>query len=451
MQIFNKSLILFSVSFFVWGALHADDNVSPRKRIRLPGLENGALKIRDVPGTKEDPAIYKPVIKFEDRHIRYVNRNPDGSVTLPGGGQKTTRRQNWKKETPIPFDSLAAQITGKKTKMGIQWAPMRIPGTVHGVRIPDVQLSADQSVFAFVETAGKTDGPNGSRIILLNAHNWNIIRIIQSDRIIKRLCFINGTQSLAALCETQSVMKQKAGLAIFDLKRGTENAFRGLPSAVSGNILADYNGRLYISHRTKNEVWRFDRDIFRDYRILRTESKNPVIALSPNGKFLAVGNPSKGLIRIYKISDLRPIGSTVLPENYPLAQLIFIDNDKQFFCAADPLQNTSAIVLRNQQSFELSGNSAGFNAITGDGKYLIHCKKVRGEMEIVNAVTLDKERAVIPEGVHPMTRGGDPAFVFHLEASNTIAVFDSKGNFYVLHFPRNGKKYQKETVFMPVI
>ena len=139
-----------------------------------------------------------------------------------------------------------------------------------------------------------------------------------------------------------------------------------------------------------------------------------------------------------------------MPENYPIVQLIFIDNDKQFLCAADPLQNTAAIVLRDQQTFDLKGNSAGFNTITGDGKYLIHCKKVRGELEILNVNTLDKENSVIPENIAPLTKGGDPAFVFPLEASNTIAILDTKGNFYLLHLPRDAKKYQKETVFMPV-
>jgi hypothetical protein len=87
---------------------------------------------------------------------------------------------------------------------------------------------------------------------------------------------------------------------------------------------------------------------------------------------------------------------------------------------------------------------------TGDGKYLIHCKKVRGELEIINTETLVKERAVIPETIVPQTRGADPAFVFHLEASGTIAILDTKGNFYLLHLLKNGRKYQKETIFMPV-
>ena len=64
--------------------------------------------------------------------------------------------------------------------------------------------------------------------------------------------------------------------------------------------------------------------------------------------------------------------------------------------------------------------------------------------------TLDKENSVIPENIAPLTKGGDPAFVFPLEASNTIAILDTKGNFYLLHLPRDAKKYQKETVFMPV-
>ena len=449
MQNTNKILILFAVLFFVWGGLHATEQ--KQKRIKLPGLENGVLKIRDVPGADDsEDKHYSPTINVDKRRIRYVKRNPDGSVTHPGGGLKTNRRQSWSKVTPVPVDSLAALIAGKKTAMGTQWAPTRIPGTVHGVRIPDVQLSVDQSLFAFVETTGNTDGPNGSRIVLMNAHDWNVIRVIYTDRIVKRLCFIGSTQKIAALCENQSAMKQKSGLAIFHLKHGGEIAFRVLPSALSGNMLSDRNGRLYISHREKNEIWRFEQEITRDYRILRTDSKNPVSALSPNGKFLAAASPENGLIRIYKISDLRPIRSTKMPENYPIVQLIFIDNDKQFLCAADPLQNTAAIVLRDQQTFDLKGNSAGFNTITGDGKYLIHCKKVRGELEILNVNTLDKENSVIPENIAPLTKGGDPAFVFPLEASNTIAILDTKGNFYLLHLPRDAKKYQKETVFMPV-
>ncbi|MBR2428193.1 MAG: WD40 repeat domain-containing protein [Lentisphaeria bacterium] len=450
MQITSKILILFSVLCFVWGILSAREAEPKRKPIRLPGLENGVMKIRDVPGTGEENSVEMPQIRVDNRRIRYVKRNPDGTVTLPGGGLKTNRKQKWRKETPVPFDSLAANVTGKISKLGIQWTPLRTPGTVHGVRIPDVQLSADQSLFAFVETTGEPDGPYGSRIILMNSHNWNILRIISTDRLIKRICFMNGTTKLAALCETQPVMKQKAGLAVFHLKSGEETAFRVLPAALSSNIISDNRGRLYLSHKTKNEIWRFEQNIFRDYRILRTDSKNPIIAISPNGQYIAAGSGEKGVIRVYKLSDLRPIFNAKLPKDYPLSQLIFIDNEKQFFCAADPLQNTAAIVVRDQQSFELKGNNAGFNAITGDGKYLIHCKKVRGELEVIHGESLDRENFVVPEMIHPVTRGGDPVFVFPLEASGTLAVLDSKGNFYLLYLPKNGKRYQKETVFMPV-
>ncbi len=449
MQSINKILIPVSVLFFVWGTLFAQQQEPPRKKIKLPGLENGVLKIQDVPGVQEETTEEKPEIFVDNRRIRVVKRNPDGTVTLPGGGLKTIRKQKWKKETPLPPDSLAAEITGAKSPMGIQWTPLRIAGTVQGVRLPDVQLSLDQSLFAIVETTGKVEGPWGSRIILMNSHNWNIIRILTTERVITRLCFINGTQQIAALCNAQPVMKQNAGLAVFHLKSGKETAFRQLPDAVSGSMISDYNGHIYIAHREKKQVWRFEKDITQFPKTIRTNDVNPVIALSPNGKFFAVSS-SSGKITLHKVSDMRPITSIKAPENYPFSQIIFIDNDKQLFCAANPLQNSSAVVLRNRQFFELNGNNAGFNAITGDGKYLIHCKKVRGEIEVINTETLVKESAVIPETVSPQTRGGDPAFVFHLEASGTIAVLDTKGNFYLLYLPKNGRKYQKETVFMPV-
>lgn len=449
MQSINKILITVSVLFFVWGALFAQQQEQPRKKIKLPGLENGALKIQDVPGVQEETTEEKPEIFVDNRRIRFVKRNPDGTVTLPGGGLKTSRKQKWKKETPLPPDSLAAGITGAKTQMGIQWTPLRMAGTVQGVRLPDMQLSLDQSVFAIVETTGKVEGPWGSRIILINSHNWNIIRIITTERQITRLCFIHNTQQIAALCKSQPVMKQDAGLAVFHMKTGKETAFRQLSDSLSGSMFSDYNGRIYIAHREKKQVWRFEKDIMQYPKTIRTNDADPVIALSPNGKLFAVSS-SSGQITLHKVSDLRPIASIKAPENYPFSQIIFIDNDKQLFCAANALRNSAAIVLRNRQFFELNGYNAGFNAITGDGKYLIHCKKVRGELEIINTETLVKERAVIPETIVPQTRGADPAFVFHLEASGTIAILDTKGNFYLLYLLKNGKKYQKETIFMPV-
>lgn len=449
MRMMNKILITVSVLFFVWGGLHAQTQKPERKKIQLPGLENGVLKIQNVPGVQDNTAEVKPEIIVDNRRIRFVKRNPDGTVTLPGGGVRSTRKREWKKETPVPPGCLAAEITGKISPMGIQWTPLRFPGTVQGVRLPDMQLSLDQSLFAIVETTGKTEGPWGSRIILMNSHNWNIIRIINTDRLIKRICFMNGTHQLAAVCGEQPIMKQSAGLAVFHLKSGRETAFRKLPAGLCGSMFSDYNGRIYIAHKEKKQIWRFEKDITGYPKTVRTTDANPVIAMSPNGKLFAVST-SQGVVELRKISDLRTLSRIKAPENYPFSQIIFIDNDKQLFCAADPLRNTAAVVLRNRQTFELTGNNAGFNAITGDGKHLIHCKKVRGEIEIINVDTLDKEKSVIPEIVQPVTRGGDPAFVFSLEASGTLAILDTQGNFYVLYYPRNGKKYQKETIFRPV-
>lgn len=423
---------------------------APRKKVILPGLEGGALKIQKTPGFSEEQPEEIPQIEVDNRQIRTMEKNPDGSAPeLHGGGLTTTRRQNWEKRTPLPADSLAAKISGKEGKTSLQWVPTRIPGSVYGTRLPDLALSNDQSVFAFVETTGKEDGPFGSRIVLMNAHSWTVIRIIETERQIIKVCFAGNTMNLAAVCKKQDELKQFAGLAVFHLKSGKEVSFRKLPESLCGQMLSDRSGRIYLGDKAKTELRRFQLpDETNEPQIIAVDEVDPVLALSPNGKLLAVGG-TNGRINLYKISDMRPISTVNIPKGYPLSQIIFIDNNKSFICAAKPDSNTPSFVLRANQVFHLQGYSSGFNSITPDGKTLIHAKKVNGELEMLNPVSLQQEDRVIPDSIQPVTRGGDPQFVFFLEANRTFAVLDSKGNFYLLYHPKREKKFQKETIFMP--
>ncbi len=417
----------------------------PRKKIVLPGLENGVLKLQEDPADEQKRTEKKEILS-DTRQIHYWEPSQvQGDFHLPGGGQRTNRKQTWHKETPVMPSSWAAEIPSDHRL--IQWIPQIRQGESIGSRLQDAVLSADQSVFVFVERTGEQQGPYGSRIILLNACTWRIMKIFEIPRKINRIVLSGTGHYVIALCGEQEDMKQRYGLSVIRLDTGKEQQFTPLHKSLNGSFLCDRDNYIYIASTAKNEIAVYSAGkISGEPEILKTAAPDVALALSPDGKRVAAANRN-GSIEFFKTADRRLLQTEKLASAYPVRQLVFLDNSRNFICAPDVLSDRSSIVYRDRQVFELNGRSGGWNGLSGDGQHILHLKKVNGEIEYVNAVTLQKEKSVIPEQIQPRT-GSDPFRVFYLDVTDITAVLDQRGNFYLLHLPEGAKKFQKETIFM---
>ena len=416
---------------------------------KLPGLEDGMLKIRNVPAgqpdgkPKEEPL---PEIRDDRRNVQTSGNEEDPFARQPGAA--SSRPSSWSATTPVPPRSLAAKLRDPDREKVLRWSPMERVGLLRGVRLPAAALSPDQSVLALVETTGGEDPPNGSRIVLIDTHTWGILRVIEIPRLTDRIVFAWKEPVLFVLCKPQSELKQEGGLAKIRLDPDTapEASFIRTGPRTCSDLLCDREGRVYLSDAAKARVL-----IYRPGntypRTVKVSAPGCALALSPDGrKWAAAGNAGK--IEIYKAGDDRPRAAEEIPPGYPVRQLLFLDNGYGFLCAPDPLTNRAAFAVRGGQVREFGGASAGSLAISTDGTTILHRKQAGGEIEFLDPKTFRKLASVMPERIPPRTRGV-PREVYQLEAGELTAVLDESGNLYVLHRPEKETKFQKKIILTP--
>lgn len=412
----------------------------------LPGLEGGMLKIQNVPEAEEKKESAPPAPEIQDdrRNVQVLEEgeNPPPSPVSPS----LTRPSSWSAVTPVPPRSLAAKLTEPDRKTVLRWAPLEHVGVLRGVRLPAAALSPDQSVLAIVETTGGEEPPNGSRIVLINTHNWEILKLIETPRRAEKIVFARRSPSLFVLCRPQPELKQPGGLAQFLPESGGEIWFLRTGKMACADLFCDREDNVYLSDAEKERVLIVTPGTD-SRRTVHVSAPGCALALSPNGKrWAAAGNA--GRIEVFKVGDGRPISTVKIPPEYPVRQLLFLDNGGDFLCAPDPLKDRSAFAVRAGRVREFEGSSAGELALSTDGQVLLHRKKAAGEIEYLDARTFRKIASAIPERIFPRTQG-DPRAVFPLEAGELTAVLDEGGALYVLHCPEKQTKYQKKIILTP--
>ena len=427
-------------------ALSAELSAAPASK--LPGLEGGMLKIRNVPaGQPEEKPERKhlPEIRDDRRNVQILDKE-DSSFIRPSG--PSTRPSSWSAVTPVPPRSLAAKLRDPGRKTVLRWAPRERVGVLRGVRIPAAALSPDQSVLALVETTGGDDPPNGSRIVLINTHTWEILKVIEIPRLTERLVFARKEPALFVLSKAQAELKQEGGLAKIrlDPDDAAETSFIPVGRHVFSDLLCDREDRVYLADAEKPRVLIFRQDSARP-RTAEVSAPGCALALSPDGRRWAAAGTA-GKIEIFKTGDGRPLSSESIPEGYPVRQLLFLDNAGNFLCAPDPLTNRAAFAVRVGRIREFEGASAGALAVSTDGSTVLHRKQAYGEIEFLDPRTFRKLASVIPERVSPRTRGV-PREVYQLEAGELTAVLDDSGDLYVLHRPEKETKFQKKVILTP--
>ena len=425
--------------------LSAGLSAAPAKK--LPGLEDGMLKIRNLPAEQTGSGSEQkklPEIQDDRRNIQVSEGNDDPLVPAPDA---SARPSSWSATTPVPPRSLAAKLQALATGPALRWSPMERVGLLRGVRLPAVALSPDQSVLAIVETTGADEPPNGSRIVLINTHTWKILKLIEIPRLTDRIVFARKDPALFVLCKTQAVLKQGGGLARIQLDSDTpEASFIRTGTLACADLFCDRENRVYLSDKDKARVLIYRPDAASP-RTVKVSAPGCALAMSPDGKKWAAAG-SSGKIEVFKIGDNRPLSTETIPSEFPVRQLLFLDNGNNFLCAPDPLTDRAAIAVRADRIQEFEGFSAGALSISTDGRTILHRKKTAGEVEFLDSRTLRKIFSAIPERCQPRTRG-TPREVYPLEAGELTAVLDESGNLYVLHRPEKETKFQKKIILTP--
>lgn len=421
--------------------------ISAAPAAKLPGLENGMLKIQNVPAAQQnDKPDQKagPEIRDDRRNVQ-ITRKED-AVNDPKS-KTSGRASSWSATTPVPPRSLAAKLLDPRSGIVLHWSPRERVGLLRGVRIPAAALSPDQSVLALVETTGGDEPPNGSRIVLINTHTWEILKLIEIPRLTEKIVFAWTEPAVFVLCKPQPELKQSGGLARILLDSDVpEDSFIPTGSVVFSDLLCDRVDRVYLSDAAKPRVLVF-RPGSTYPRTVEVLSPGSALALSPDGRRWAAAGIS-GKIEIFKTGDCSPLSTEAIPQDFPIRQLLFLDNANNFLCAPDPLKNRAAFAVRVGRIREFEGFSAGALTVSTDGNTILHRKQASGEIEFLDSRSFRKLASAVPERISPRTHGV-PREVYLLEAGELTAVLDDAGNLYVLHRPEKETKFQKKIILTP--
>jgi hypothetical protein len=184
------------------------------------GAKTDSEKLNNDKDAEQEGKFEKPVFKLKnwDKDVKKEEVERDSSnITVEKVNQD--EKEDSDKEVSAPSDSLAAQLVSKNEK--ILWTPKWHFEGVGGIRLPGICISPDSSVFAIIETTGTAKGPNGSRIVLVNTYNWQVLKVheLQENKI-TQICFLPDGKGIAVWSEKQSMIKKPYELIIVSTEKG---------------------------------------------------------------------------------------------------------------------------------------------------------------------------------------------------------------------------------------
>ncbi|MBO5959557.1 MAG: hypothetical protein J6Q65_05495 [Lentisphaeria bacterium] len=371
------------------------------------------------------------------------------------------KRTTWNVEGKISADSLAAQLAEAAENPDgtrILWTPQTVSGSLALTRIPCVILSADDSLLIFLETTGKPEGPFGSRLILMSAEDWSVIKIVDlPDRYLKKLAFVPGTLKIAALCAAQKECKQVAGVLCLDLQSGKEDRFQQTETGIGERtFLVDSNRNLIVSHPKRAELLVLPLESQQNH-VIKVAAADAVAALSPDGKEIAVIGPAHaGQIEIFRTTDWMPAATVSVEKTTRVAKIQFLRGNKAFLLCGDPAFSANSVIVRPGNTIELDGLASGMALTPGNGKKIYHLTGNNNEIQELDSSSGMLYRTILTDRAEPRFArpGPGPGTVqhfFYIPFCNGLAMLDSNGNFFLIPADRTenykGKNDERAVIF----
>jgi len=415
-------------------------------------FREGSLSISATP--KTNPETVKED-KLPEIEVDFSNVRP-----VPKASVQPIResKRELKLTSTLPSDSLAEKLTDAKAETVSVWRPAYASQGFRGARLDAFAVSQDGSVLAIAERTGTALGPNGTRIVLFNTSNWQVIRTFTTERMLKKLTFLPGTQTLAAIAFPQLVLKQEFGLAVLDLATGKEQTFLPLSFPFNAKIapediaLLAMQDRIICSGFFGSTVFCIHLPVGKDpevpFHTFETVSPVSALAISPDGKSLAAAS-----LKAIEYFDLNPVANyrrrsiTTLDLGWKPVDIHFLNGAQTDFLLCPAFRDDSPpLFVRSSVKDSLDGRSAGFAIPMEQGSQLGVAFKVKGRIDIIDPATMDAADSVILEQLRPATTG-DTAFVFYHDAIHAFCVIDTNGNCFAVGKNQGEKRWQKRIIW----
>ena len=415
-------------------------------------IRAGSLSISATPQTnpgtvKEDKL---PDIEVDSSNVR----------TVPKDSVQPIRESKRELEitSKLLADSFAEKITDAQAETVSVWRPAFASQGFRGARLDAFAVSQDGSVLAIAERTGTSNGPNGTRIILFNTSNWQVIRTFNSERCLKKFAFIPGSTTMAAIAFPQLSRKQEFGLAAFDLATGEEQAFLQLPfpfneapypEDIALAVTPEY---VFCSGFFKSTVFcvplPFDTNAAVPYHTFETVAPASALAVTPDGRSIAAAS-----LTAIEYFDINPATKfkrksfTTLDLGWNPVDIHFLNGAQTEFILCPAYRHDSPpVFVRSSSKDSLDGRSAGYAIPMEQGTQIGVAFKVKGRIDIVDPVSLEAIDSVIMEQLRPIT-SGDTAFVFYLDAIHAFCVIDTNGNCFAVGQRPGEKRWSKRIIW----
>lgn len=173
------------------------DNTKAKKNLFEGSGEYSNIKVKNW-----DNADDIPKVNFTEKNVKIT---PGRKSFNPDEYNKNERYIKCYK--PTPSDSFAYAVQDNQND--ISWAPEWKYTGIGGPWIPDSEISKDKSIYAVAETVGDSNGPFGTRIVLINTYNWQIADIINLKKeYVKKFLILENKSKLLCWVKKQEQIKQ---------------------------------------------------------------------------------------------------------------------------------------------------------------------------------------------------------------------------------------------------
>ena len=473
--VFALTLVLATVAagvaVFAQGSRSAASPDSPRPAASSPkedssasapernSIRSGSLSIsateKTNPQTIKSDKIQE--IEVDSTNVRQVRKSELTPIR--------ESRRDLRITSDLPESSLAAKISDRNADMVETWRPAFATQGFRGARLDAFAVSDDGSVLAIAERTGIEAGPNGTRIVLINTSNWQVIRTFTTERMLKKLAFIPGQDKLTAIAFPQPALKQDFGMLHFDLGTGKPGPFLKLPFPFNEPITPNGIALLALPDAAVcsgffgSKVFCIPYDVNESasvkYSTFETVAPALALAVTPDGKSIAAasqkaieyfhGAPGQNGRTDY--SACSRISITTLELGWKPVSLNFLGKAQTDFILCPSFKEDSPpVIIRSSVKESLDGRSAGFAIAMDNGARIGVPFKVRGRIDIINPATLEAVDSVVMEQLRPET-AGDPAFVFYLDSIRAFCVLDKNGTCYAVGKIGDSKRWSKRIIW----
>lgn len=424
-----------------------DDDEDSRNSIRTGSLSISASEKTNPTTIKEEKM---PEIEVDSSNIRTV---PKSSVQPIRESKRELTLTS-----KLPAGSLAEKLADEKADTVSIWRPAFATQGFRGTRLDAFALSDDGSVLAIAERTGTSLGPNGTRIVLIDTSNWQVIRIFTTELMLKKLAFGPAPETMAALAFPQVSRKQSFGAALFDLKTGKQTAFYPLPFPFNGDtepvqtaLLTNADG-LFCSGFFGSKVFFIAKDADTSaavpYATFETASPSSALAITPDGKSLAAA--SQKAIEYFGLGSanlFRRKSITSLDLGWAPVDLHFLGGAQTDFILCPAFKEDSPpVIMRSSARESLDGRSAGYTIPMDGGRQIAVAFKVKGRIDVIDPASLEAVDSVILEQLRPAT-AGDAQFVCYLDSIRAFCVIDTNGNGFAVGKINDSSRWAKRIIW----